>query len=644
MRLMVRVLVLTIAANFLTTPSQAHPLLDAPVAITGIFAAGETVQVTYTGSRNSLQSVNWYADNELIETTANSLTLTASEVGKEISARVFFTKNRMRKQIWINSEITVYASAPTNKGSMSWGDETLATPGCFRPRPNNSSEVRVGWTVYMSCQPHNTSYGSPVSSSYTWYVNNQITPTQTKSLYRLQPSDVGKTISALYIATWDNGAKLVQLKKMNTTPLASAALSNVSIAGSVASGQLRAIADGVETGATLEYFWYRNYQLLPTDNSATLITTFADAGAIFHVLVRVTASNRTAAALLSKPVIGNSYVPIEVADRYAYTPDTQLNLNELDIVFSASPSIDSNRLVVEKNLILKAVNYWDESYLPADLKIVYMDISDVAWMEEFLAARPTWANRVPGGIRDWVNRHGCGFAMTFKTDTELVILQCLPDIAHPLDQQVGPHEYAHAVQFSQSMTTNLYVTGVPWMIEGFANYFGLVNGLGGPSPVMSSINLSLAQQASQFDASLLQPFGTFTNLKWFQAGSLPDVEIMFNRNGNVWDWYFRGSLIAEWLTMNYSRSELLEWQSYAISAQTLNTEISSENVKTRFAEIFNIQFDDLALHMAPYLALRSTQLLASWRKAPPKIRKSLKVSFVEVSSYCPEYAALAATC
>jgi hypothetical protein len=585
--------------------------LDAPIAITGVIAHGREISVTYLGNEFKIVSTIWKVDDQVVPSDGNDLYLTERFIGKTVEAEVTL-ENKLGRTLSqaLTTTVQVFKEPPSGGGSIGFGSEILNAPDCFNPRSSTGAGPRIGWSISISCQPFNTTYGNSVERTYTWFRGNLETKTGQSPQYLISSSDVGKEIYVLYQATWANGATQVEMKKLSQEINPLIEISPFEIAGN--SEELIAPSFAFPANSIVTYQWFRNYRLLPGETKSKLQIPPSEDSSRFHLLVTVSANGFSPNAALSKPRTGKSYKPVDFLDAYEIPGYPIQGIENFPISFEKSPTINDEQFNRETSLVSSSLSYWAQFSQVPKLRYLYITPQDIDWAEHYFAAETSWKNKVPGGIRQWMNQNPQGFALTFKTSTETVIVHCLPVQESMLHTQVGPHEVAHAIQFSKTTSENLYISSVQWMVEGLANFYGLATGLHPLDPTGENLNRSLAGHASQFDLGQGHSFGTFQNLTWMETGSFVDSKIVIERHGNVFDWYYLGSLISEWLVLNYSHESLQEWQATLISQNQNNSTLNSELNKATFRRIFGFEWENLALELTPYLADRAGQLKKNW--------------------------------
>jgi len=268
--------------------------------------------------------------------------------------------------------------------------------------------------------------------------------------------------------------------------------------------------------------------------------------------------------------------------------------------------------VREKALIQKAADFWYPEFSPVDVTVMYLTQNDATWAEEQISQRPSWSGNIPGGIRSWIERNSCGFALAFMADQKQVFIQCVKNGSESgiNDQQVGPHEYSHWVQYAQ--TPFLFLGTVPWLIEGQANFYGLALGIAPDDPTLLSINKSLAGHATQFDIYNGYQFADFKMLDIFESADVFDMQTMLTRGGTVWDKYAVGTLTSEWLVAKHGHQKYVDWMKGLLQNKGQNNDserLANANV---FRTVYGFEYDQLGVHVTAYFAARSKQLRDAW--------------------------------
>jgi hypothetical protein len=205
--------------------------------------------------------------------------------------------------------------------------------------------------------------------------------------------------------------------------------------------------------ANLNYQWFSDFAPVAGANSPTFTVRQVDLGKTVQVLVSSTREGYTTASALSLPAKGGTAAPINPLDAYSkiyngYSPTT----TNYDIKYISSPNVTDETLAREKLLVNRAADFWANHYKPAGVTVVYLTKNDAAWAEDLVVKNPSWKNNISGGIRSWIERNSCGFALAFMADQKQVFIQCVKNGTDSgiNDQQVGPHEYSHWVQYAQT--------------------------------------------------------------------------------------------------------------------------------------------------------------------------------------------------
>ena len=615
---MKRVISIVLALLLLAAPAPAFAETkiepNSPIVLVGSFAVGSSVSVLYPVNEPSIATTfQWFA-NEVPIASANgsSIAITQDLLSKVLSAKV-----TLKKQGSSDVEIQlkgakVFSSAPSG-GTMGWNGEQVNQPGCFSPRPSGVP-IRIGWQLVFLCQPYNTNFGNDVQAKFSWYRNGQLIEQANAMAYRLQPQDAGQDIWGAYEVTYSNGFVFMESKKQASKILKTVVLAKPTILGSVKlNSTLLARTTGSDTSAQLSYQWYREYAPIAGATSSAYLVKQQDLGKALQVLVSASRDDFAPSTVLSAVVSSLTNTPVNAALAYSkifksYSP-TQ---TAYDITYFTSPTVSEQSLDREKALVQRAADFWLPEYTPKGVTVLYITKDDASWAEKFLAERPSWSSGIPGGIRSWIDRNSCGFALAFKADQKQVFVQCVKNGAENSinDQQVGPHEYSHWFQYEQ--TPNLYLNKVPWLIEGQANFFGLALGIAPEDLSLSFINTSLAGHATQFDMSNGYKFADFKMLDILQSTDMVDVQILLDRGGTVWDQYALGTLLSEWLVLNYGVPKYLNYTKNLLKNKGSNTASEEEANALAFKSEFGFEFNQLAIHAGPYLAARAAQLRSAW--------------------------------
>lgn len=599
-------------AAFADSPLVANT----PVRLVGSFGAGATVSAIYPQDDQTITpSFEWFADGASIAgaQTAN-LALGNDLVGKVVSARVTLRKTGFTNLVSDVPGARVFASLPTGGGTMTYGDETANNPGCFTPRASGVATPTIGWNLYFSCNPYNTNFGTPIEQRFWWYRNGQQIDGANQSSYRLQTIDAGQAIWGAFQATYSNGFVFSESKKLRSAVPFQITLVKPTISGSQNTGaSLTASTAGSDQLASFTYQWFSDYAPVSGATSASYTVRPGDIGKAVQVLVVAQRDGFTTSSSLSDPVAGSNSQPANPMDAYAKVYiGYRSTSTRYDISYLVSPNVTPTTLAREKALVQKAADFWVPEYTPSGVTVLYITKDDATWAEGFISQRPSWSSRIPGGIRSWIESNSCGFALAFKADDKQVFIQCVRNGSESTlnDQQVGPHEYSHWVQYEQ--TPNLFLGTVPWLIEGQANFYGLALGIAPEDPQLRVVNKSIAGQAAQYDIYNGYRFADFKMLDLFQSGNIFDVQTMLSRGGTVWDQYAVGTLASEWLVSKYGHQKYVDWMKALLTTKGNGSEAERAANATAFRNVFGFEYSQLGLHVTPYFASRAVQLRNDW--------------------------------
>jgi hypothetical protein len=589
---------------------------NSPVLLTGSFGLGGTLTALYPNDDPSISaSFEWFTNGTKINSAQSAtLLLGADLVGTTVSARITLRKTGLADLVVEAAGARVFESLPVSSGNSGWGDESVPQPGCFTPRATQTDAPKVGWTIWFGCQPFNTSFGNTVDQNFSWYRNGRIIEGANAINYRLQAEDAGQSIWGAYQATYSNGFVFKESKKLRTPVPFQMSLPKPTILGSQTVGNtLTASTAGFDSLASLSYQWFSDYAPIATETSASYTVRNTDVGKALQVLVTARRDGYSPATSISDPLAGANFQPVNPMSAYSaifngYTPTNRV----YSINYIASPTVTDATLAREKALVQKAADFWYPEYNPADVTVMYLTQNDATWAEEAISQRPSWSANIPGGIRSYIERNSCGFAIAFMADQKQVFIQCVKNGSESgiNDQQVGPHEYSHWVQYAQ--TPSLFLGTVPWLIEGQANFYGLALGIAQDDPTLTFINKSIAGHATQFDIYNGYRFAEFKMLEIFESGDVYDVQTMLTRGGTVWDKYAVGTLVSEWLISKYGHQKYVDWMKGLLQTKgegNAAERLANANV---FRTVYGFEYDQLGVHVTPYFAARAKQLRDAW--------------------------------
>ena len=588
---------------------------NTPVVIVGSYGVGETIRAIYPSDDASVSaSFEWFADaNKLQGEQSSTLTLTSVHIGKVISAKVLLSKSGIASKEIVATGAKVLGIKPASGGSMTYQGESVKQPGCFAPRASQVETPTVGWPLFFSCQPFNTDFGNNVEQRFSWYRNGKQIEGANNISYRLQAEDAGQDVWGVYQVTYSNGYVFTEAKKLRQPIPLVQQLTKPTIVGTMKLGSLLLARTIGWPNATLSYQWFSDFEPVAGANSPTFTVRQLDLGKTVQVMVSSAREGYTTASALSLPAKGGTAAPINPLDAYSkifngYSPTT----TNYDIKYISSPNVTDETLAREKVLVNRAADFWANHFTPSGVTVIYLTKNDAAWAEDLVVKNPSWKNNISGGIRSWIEKGDCGFALAFKADNKQVFIQCVRNGLDSSinDQQVGPHEYSHWVQYEQ--TPSLFLATIPWLVEGQANFYGLALGIAPEDKALKVVNLSLAGHATQYDIYNGYKFGELRMLDIFQRANSFDTQIMLTRGGTVWDYYVIGTVVSEWLVSKYGHEKYVTWMKRILQNKGPNNASEKIANATIFKEVFGFEYDQLGLHMTPYFADRSAQFRAAW--------------------------------
>lgn len=588
---------------------------NTPVVIVGSYGVGETIRAIYPSDDATVSaSFEWFADtNKLQGEQSATLVLTSAHIGKVISAKITLSRSGLASKEVVSTGAKVLGIKPTSGGSMNYQGESVNQPGCFAPRASQVETPTVGWPLFFSCQPFNTDFGNNVEQKFSWYRNGKQIEGANNISYRLQVEDAGQDVWGVYQATYSNGYVFTEAKKLRQPIPLVQQLTKPTIVGTMKLGSLLLARTIGWTGADLSYQWFSDFAPVAGANSPTFTVRQVDLDKTVQVLVSSTRNGFTSASALSLPAKGGKAAPINPLDAYSkiFNGFTTTTTN-YDIKYISSPNVTDETLAREKLLVNRAADFWANHYTPSGVTVVYLTKTDATWAEDLVLKNPSWKNNISGGIRSWIEKGDCGFALAFKADNKQVFIQCVRNGSESTinDQQVGPHEYSHWVQYEQ--TPFLFLGTIPWLVEGQANFYGLALGIAPEDKTLKHVNLSLAGHATQYDIYNGYKFGELRMLDIFQRANSFDTQIMLTRGGTVWEAYTIGTVVSEWLVSKYGHEKYVAWMKRLLQNKGSNN--ASEKIANAaiFKEIFGFDYDQLGLHLTPYFAERSAQFRAAW--------------------------------
>ena len=615
-----RIISLVLALVLLGTPNVAlansSVTANSPVLLTGSFGVGGTITALYPTDDPAISaSFEWFANGTKINSAQSAtFVLTSDLVGTTVSARITLRKSGLNDLVVDAAGARVFASLPISSGNTGWGDESVPQPGCFAPRETQTETPKVGWPIWFGCQPYNTNFGNDVEQKYSWYRNGQLIDGANSINYRLQAEDSGQAIWGAYRVTFANGFVFTESKKLRSLVPFQMSLPKPTILGSQTVGNtLTASTTGFDSLASLSYQWFSDYAPVATETTASYTVRNTDIGKALQVLVTARRDGYSPATSISDPLAGTNVQPINPMSAYSaifngYTPTNRV----YSINYIASPTVTDATLAREKALVQKAADFWYPEYIPADVTVMYLTQNDATWAEDAISQRPSWSANIPGGIRSYIERNSCGFAIAFMADQKQVFIQCVKNGSESgiNDQQVGPHEYSHWVQYEQ--TSLLFLGTVRWLVEGQANFYGLALGIAPDDPTLAFINKSIAGHATQFDIFNGYRFAEFKMLDIFESGNVFDVHTMLTRGGTVWDQYAVGTLVSEWLVLKYGHQKYVDWMKGLLRTKGQSNATERVANATVFSSVYGFEYDQLGVHVAPYFAARAKQLRAAW--------------------------------
>lgn len=609
------VVVAVMVANLLPQWAQAAAptyVLKSPAAIEGLFIVGQTLNIDFADPDTEV-SYQWFADGNAIGGATNqTFTLTASQNLKDITARITVSSDGFGDAVVdLLSGATVRTSDFTTSSSTTIDGVKTYEPYCLQPEATGTDVPTIGWNLFLSCQYYNTSLGIPTDTNFKWYRNAAVVEGATKSSYNLSVEDEGASISGLLRTQWSSGVVYQSLTRTLEIIPAEAKIETITISGQLVEGQtLTTSVTGADVEAELTYQWYRDFEMIAGANDSTYEVQSEDVGSRIQVMVIAAVEGETTASRLSAPLgrpISDPAVSKAVYQSiYKSYTSTE---TDYDISYITSPGISTEALLREQDLLQKIADFWREDFTPSDVEVMYVTENDGVWANNWVSTNhPTWNLN----IANWITSTDCHIAVANRIDDTLFFFQCVHS-TRPYDidqQQIGPHEYSHWMQYKFS--PNNWLPATPWMIEGQANFYGLAIGIAPEDPTLDSINQSLAQHALDFDNYTQSAWSAQSMLQMMKSGNLLDIETLITRNGAVRDSYIIGTLISEYLVSKYGHDLYWEWVSGILAGKEATDDNGRELTATLFESIFGFEFADLPAQIAPYFAMRATEIETRW--------------------------------
>ena len=605
--------------------------LSSPIVIAGSFASGGTLKVTYDNTGFNEPSVEWFATGtdkiamKISGETTSTLYLTGDQIGKVITAKATLRKPGFKDTIFSLTGLRVFSALPTVDRYDPELERQLAVPvepTCEPIRPSYFlSQPTIGWTLYLDCQKFlNTSFDSPTSEKTTWFRNAVNVSNDQWGGFRLMPADAGQVRWVVRQATFNNGFQVVYAARMQdpiplqirtTKPTIKASITKTNRI--VTGVTLTAGTKGWESGADLEYAWFKNYTPIHGANSPTYAVPSEDFAKTFQVLVSAAKPGFNSISALSAPFAVTKLTPLSARPAYSAIFDGYSISNSVDrINYIVSPTVSTDSLNREKSLVKRAVDFWAAEYTPDESTIVYLTKADTAWAQNIVEDNG-WESKVPNGIGSWINSNNCGFALAFNDSAtnKQVFIQCIRNgkDSAVLEHQVGPHEYTHWVQYA--ISPNLNTSATRWLIEGHANFYGLALGIAREDVSMKAINKSLATHAAMYDDYNGYAKRSMQILRILESGNYVDIDALLKKSGSVFEQYLIGTLISEWLVQNYGHSSYLQYLKEALIDKPFNNSDQIVHNENAFRNAFGLDFADLAIFVAPYFAQRASQIRAA---------------------------------
>jgi hypothetical protein len=277
-------------ATATTAPKDYSLTATGAVTVSGTTANGSTLTIadgqvytTADGTKPiSSKTYAWFRDGTVIASaTATTYTLTATDIGTRISARV-------------TSHATGYISLTTASAASSVVDPGTKAAGAaaIDNTTNTLTIVTSGWD-------------SGTTFEYTWFRGLTAISGATSSTYTPTADDRGFSLSATVVGTQPGYfavARSTTAKDYSLTATGTVSLSGDATVGStltVEDNQSYTTADGSRPIAGRSYQWYRNGMVIPfaAASSYTLVT--ADLGTVITARLTSAATGYIALATLS---------------------------------------------------------------------------------------------------------------------------------------------------------------------------------------------------------------------------------------------------------------------------------------------------------------------------------------------------------
>lgn len=562
--------------------------------------ANEAVSAEVTGGNgDGAVSLRLLQPNSMCE--INELTLTITGSG---ACKIFAHKDGAAIYAPIDSDPVTVDSRPAYP-SLSM-PRLYITLGASAPYPGLKLTVlEGGWSPDSA----------PESLGYRWLRDGQTIPGANTRDYLVTAQDAGKSLAAevtfnnhLYASVaWKTEASLPTLRLLNSSVPA--------ISGKKLAGQrITAMPGRWVVGTTFTYKWYRDGVRISGANSRQYKLTSQDLTKNIQVLVTGTKAGYRPVSRLStttwrpqQQVVYASISSLASAENSTSVPEVQI---------TAAPGVNQQWLARETASIQRGVNLFTGFRQPSTVEVIYVTAQDVEWAEQLFVDR---GYNIYRGIRWWMERDGCNFALSWTEQQHPIFIQCLgPGRESATYQQIGAHEYAHLVQGQYSFAHSV-MPG--WLTEGSASFFGLASAVYDQGLDMAGVDQYLASYAGSnysYDVAARLPQGSQQILHYMQEGDISALTEIVNWSSDygllyVHTQFLLGGLLTEWLISTYGLAKMQEL--YATTDQELSTYLTYQwverraKVKQTFKDVYGLDLPELLTEAAPYLSARASQLL-----------------------------------
>ncbi len=275
--------------------------------------------------------------------------------------------------------------------------------------------------------------------------------------------------------------------------------------------------------------------------------------------------------------------------------------SQLDIRFFVDPSVSSSWIDSEKQRLNRIHTLLSDEFAPKSINALYWIDTNEATIKWGQDQYDSWGSIVKHNLHDDVGHPVCGNAWgsSWLTNTNGALsdgwgfVTCAGEVT-PDKAFKAAHEYFHLFQ------TNYHVTGqhqVQWIVEGSADYYGVLMGLYYENPQYLNTHRQMLTNS-------IPGLSTITKAEFITR--MQNLEAVSYDNRQA---YYFGSLATEVLVAVYGHQKvidfLMDWKDLPDCRR--GCDLVPNNLNARFDKAFGISTNTFYEKLYPYVKAMSLE-------------------------------------